>query len=336
MTVGVTPLLLAASIVIAVSVGSVGVAPSATLRIIWFHLVPGVRLPTDLTGADQIIWTFRLPRVLLAAVVGAGLSVVGATLQAVVRNPLADPFVLGVSSGAGFAAVIVLVAGAAGTTSLSAAAFTGSLAALAAVWLLARQDGQFSPTRLVLAGVALSYLFFAGTSFLIFQSGSARAAQTALFWLLGSLGGATWSQLGLPTLAIVAGTGWLTLRARPLNALLVGDDTAAALGVDVPRLRAELLIITSLLTGVAVAVSGGIGFVGLVVPHIARLLVGADHRRLLPLAAAGGALFLVWSDLLTRIVVAPEELPLSVITAAVGAPLFLHLLRRRPAVAGGR
>ncbi|WP_432021854.1 FecCD family ABC transporter permease [Streptomyces parvus] len=330
----VVPLLfvvLLCTVCLAVSVGSVGVKPATVVKVIADHLI-GVGTPAAVMD-DQIVWNLRLPRVLLAAAVGAGLAVVGVTLQATVRNPLADPYVLGVSAGAGLMASIVITLGSVAVAGLStsAAAFVGALVAMVAVLGLSRRAGRVIPSRLLLAGVTLSYLFSGATSFVIFRSGNADAAHSVLFWLLGSLSEASWSNLSLPAAAVLVVGVYLTLQARTLNALAAGDDAALSLGVAVHRVRIRLLVVASLLTGVLVAVSGGIGFVGLIVPHLVRLVVGPDHRRLLPVAMLVGAVYLVVVDLLCRVLVRPEELPIGIVTAVLGAPVFLWLLRRSEA-----
>lgn len=324
-------MLLGVATLLAVSVGAVGVPLSQTGRIVVDHLLPGVLTPTWTPIQDQIVWEFRLPRALLAVLVGAGLAVVGAVLQALVRNPLADPFLLGVSSGAALGAVLVLVLGSAavGGLSLSAAAFAGGLVALGLVYLLAQRSGRITPSRLLLAGVALAYLFQALFSFVLQKAQAGRAAQQVLFWLLGSLASARWDTLPVPAVVLAAGLVVLLVQHRPLNALVAGEETAISLGVNVGRFRAGLFVLTSLLVGVLVAVSGAIAFVGLIVPHVARLLVGADHSRLLPVTALLGAVFLQLVDLAARLLSQPVELPLSIVTAVFGVPFFLWLLRRR-------
>ncbi|MFJ5049386.1 FecCD family ABC transporter permease [Streptomyces sp. NPDC088719] len=330
----IAPLLFAALLVavcVAVSVGSVSVRLETVTKVIADHLT-GARTSAGVMD-DQIVWNLRLPRVLLAAVVGAGLALVGVTLQATVRNPLADPYVLGVSAGAGLMASIAITLGSVAVAGLStsAAAFVGALMAMTAVLALSRRAGRVIPGRLILAGVTLSYLFSGATSFVIFRSGNAEAAHSVLFWLLGSLSESSWSNLSLPTAAVLVVGVHLMLQTRTLNALAAGDDAALSLGVSVHRVRIRLLVAVSLLTGVLVAVSGGIGFVGLIVPHLVRLVVGPDHRRLLPIALLVGAIYLVVVDVLCRVLVRPEELPIGIITAVLGAPVFLWLLRRSEA-----
>ncbi|MCG5119767.1 iron ABC transporter permease [Streptomyces sp. T7(2022)] len=292
--------------------------------------VPPGEVLAALTGSEPtplapVIWNVRLPRVLLAVVVGAGLAVAGTVLQALVRNPLADPFLLGASSGASTGAVLVIVAGVGtgllGTVALPVAAFAGSMGALVAVYAMARRGGTMTTGRLILAGVAVQYILSALTT-------EAEHARAILFWTLGGLGGARWDSLFLPAAVLIAGTGLLLALSRPLDLLLAGEEGATVLGLDTHRFRAGAFVLASLVTGVLVAVSGAIGFIGLMVPHAARLLAGAGHRRLLPVTALGGALFLVVADLVARTVAAPEEIPVGVITALTGGPFFLWLLRR--------
>jgi len=315
---------------VAIGIGAVSVPHGTTWGIVLDHLVPGSVERSWTAVEDRIIWEFRLPRALLAIFVGAALALAGTVLQALVRNPLAEPFLLGVSSGASLGAVMVLVLGssAVGGLSLAGAAFAGALVAMVLVYVFAQRSGRITPARLLLAGVALAFLFQALYSFVLQKAQSGQAAQSILFWLLGSLGGARWESLLIPVVAIVAGSIVLALQVRPLNALLVGEETASSLGINVPRLRLLLFVLTSLLVGVIVAVSGAIAFVGLIVPHAARLLVGADHRRALPVAVVLGAIFVQLADIAARTLAAPQELPLSIVTALVGVPFFLWLMRR--------
>jgi iron complex transport system permease protein len=308
-------------------VGTVAIPVGSVWRVVSAHL-------TGDTGGldplqDQIVWQYRTPRVLLAALAGAGLAVAGVCLQALVRNPLADPYVLGVSSGASLGAVVVMAYGSAAAAGLgiAGAAFATAVATLAVVFALAQRGGRLTATRLVLAGVATAYLTTAATSYLQLQAEPAEL-RGIMFWLMGSVAGATWPALRIPAIVIAVALLWLTVQGRALNALTTGDDTAASLGVAVHRFRIQLLAVSALLTAAVVAVAGGVGFVGLMIPHMVRFAAGPDHRRLLPLAALGGAVFLVLVDLGTRAVDPPNEYPLGVFTAALGAPFFLWLLRR--------
>lgn len=315
------------SLTLAVTIGPVDLSMLTVWQIAFAKLTGTTG---DWTAAQgNIVWMLRFPRVLLAAIVGAGLAAVGVAMQAVVRNPLADPYVLGISSGASVGAVLVLGTGALGFLGLyavSAGAFAGATLSFTLVFLIATAGGQLSPLRLVLAGMACGYSLSGLTSLIVLTSENRELARTAMEWMLGSLGAAAWSDLGLPAAVLLIGTTWLTLSGRALNALLVGDDTARALGIDVGRLRIALFLVLSLLTGIMVAVSGAIGFVGLVTPHIVRMLVGTDHRRVLPVAVLVGAIFLVWVDVVARMAFAPIELPVGVITALLGGPFFVWML----------
>jgi iron complex transport system permease protein len=322
-------LALCLTLIVAVAIGPVRIAPGLVWRVILHELGWGARGSWE-PFHQTIIWEIRVPRILLGGLVGAGLAVAGATLQALVRNPLADPYLLGVSAGASLGAVATLVLGVTWLAGLSrsAAAFLGALLALAAVLAVAGRGGRLTGGRLILAGVSVAYVFSALTSALIYASPSGEAAKGVLYWLLGGLAGARWTQLGWPAVILVGTTAWLLTQARSLNAVSIGEETATTLGVDTARFRWTLFALTSLLTGALVAVSGGIGFVGLMLPHIVRVFVGSDHRRVLPVAALVGAVFLIWVDVLARTVIAPAELPIGIITALLGAPFFLWMMGR--------
>jgi iron complex transport system permease protein len=325
-------LLLLVTMTLGIGIGSVSLSPGAVWQVIWDHLTGH---PKN-TVADAIVWQIRFPRVLLAASVGAALTTAGTVVQVLVRNALADPFLLGVSSGASVGATAVLLFGvfaSLGIWAISFGSVLGALAAMATVFLVSRRGRQLAPTQLILCGVVLSAMFESVTSFLIFR-GNPQATQSVLFWLLGSFGNANWTQLPIPVIALFLGMIYLMAQGRALNALAMGAEPAAALGVDVQRLRRNLFVVTSLMVGVTVAVSGVIGFVGLVIPHIVRLMVGSDHRRVLPVGVLFGASFMVLGDLLARTIVAPQEMPIGVITAFIGAPTLIFLIRRRPYLYG--
>jgi iron complex transport system permease protein len=331
-------LTLVLSVVVGIALGPTSVALPDVLRYLGKAVTGGAIRPDEVT-AYSIVWHVRAPRVLLAAVVGAGLAVVGVAVQALVRNALADPFVLGISSGASVGATAVVVFGLfadLGVLALSTAAFLGALAATALVYLAARSRLGLTPLRLVLTGVALAYGFQAVMSVLVFMSPNGQAAASVLFWLLGSLGAATWTSLPLAAVAVVVAIVVLLRRSTTLDVLAMGDESAVSLGVDVAALRRWLFLLTAVVTGLLVAVSGAIGFVGLVLPHVVRMVVGSGHRNVLIVAPLAGASFLVWVDLLARTLVSPEELPLGVITALIGVPVFLVVMRRRGYAFGGR
>lgn len=321
--------------VLALALGAAHVPWRDTIWFLWAEL-SGATVVADDVADYRIIVDSRLPRVLLAAMVGAGLSGVGLLVQAMVRNPLADPYVLGISSGASVGATAVVlfgVFGALGIYALSTAAFAGALAATVLVYLMARSASGLVPLRLVLTGTALGYGFSAATTVLVFMAPHGDAARSVMFWLLGSLAGATWQMVPLVAAVTVIGLTVVTVYARHLNALSMGDEVGAALGMNPARFRLLLFVVSAATTGCFVAVCGAIGFVGLVVPHIARLLVGADHQRLTVVTPLLGAVFLVTADLVARTLIPPQELPLGAITAAVGVPVFVLLMRRRGALA---
>jgi iron complex transport system permease protein len=307
----------------AVLVGPVPLSPSTVVAALTGRLGDGPEA--------RILLEVRLPRVLLAAVVGAALSLAGATFQGLLRNPLADPFIVGTSSGAAFAATLVIATGlgaALGPWLMPAAAFLGSLAALILVYLLARTGGRVPVETLLLAGVIVNAFLFALV--LLVLALARLEAVEILLWLMGSLSLAV--KPGLVAIgAVVVGAAGAAVLAlgRDLDAMSLGEEQAALLGVDTERLKRRLFVLVSLVVGAAVSVSGIIGFVGLIVPHLGRMLVGSPHRRLLPAAALLGASFLVVADAVARTALAPRELPVGVVTALAGAPFFMLLLRRR-------
>ncbi|MFD7432631.1 FecCD family ABC transporter permease [Streptomyces sp. NPDC059818] len=329
--------LLPLSVVCGAGIGASGISWAEVLQDLWAGLTGGSIAPDRVPGYT-IVWELRFPRAVLAAVVGAGLSAIGVAVQAMVRNALADPFVLGISSGAAVGANAVLifgVFGALGIWALSTAAFLSALLAMILVYATARTARGLTPLRLVLTGTAMYYGFSAVTTFMVFAAERGEAARSAMMWMLGSLGGATWSSVPIAAGATIGGLAHLAWSARRLNALAMGDETAAALGVDAARLRKELFLVSAAVTGALVAVSGAIGFVGLMVPHAARMVVGADHRRLLAVAPLAGAVLLIWVDILSRVLLAPAELPVGVLTAMIGVPCFVLLMRRRSYTFGG-
>lgn len=280
--------------------------------------------------AEDIVWRVRLPRVALAACVGGALAVAGVLFQALLRNPLADPYILGVSGGAALGGIAVLALG--GVVGLGAAvmpfaSFGGALVAVAILFAVAGPTGRLAPTTLLLTGVVLNAVASAGIVFLASLAGFAEGAQIFV-WLIGNLSGARGGLAGWVALFLALGLAVAWPLARRLDLLALGEDAAAQLGVDVERTKRLLLVATSLMVGAAVAVSGLIGFVGLIVPHALRLLLGPDHRLLVPSAALGGAAFLVVCDTVARTLPGGRELPVGAITSLAGGPLFLWLLRR--------
>ena len=328
--------LMIASIVVAVGLGPVFIAPGQVLRIIGHHVLNRPSTMSWPRSADAIIWDVRFPRVLLGALVGAALGVTGLALQAIVRNPLAEPYILGVSSGAstGAAAAILFGVGSSlGSNSVSVVAFIGALLAMLLVLSLARAGGSITPGRMLVAGVAVGYVLNSTTSLLVLFSDSTEGGRAVMFWLLGSLGQAGWSVLPVISIVVFGSIGVLWWWRRRLDALAIGDETAYAIGVDPVRTRFMLIVVIALCIGASVAVSGGIGFVGLAIPHIARRLAGASsHRITVPASALLGALLLVWADVGARLILQPRELPIGVVTGILGAPVLVILVRRLQSV----
>jgi len=322
-------LLLAVSIVLATGLGPVPVSPGVTARILLHHLWGGATSAVPADAQDAIVWMIRLPRVLLGAIIGAALAVVGVVLQAATANRLADPHLLGVSSGATLGAVTAtLWLGAVfGPLTLPAMAFAGALAAMALAVALGARAGRLDSRRLLLSGVSVSYVMMALANLLLYL-GDQRAASSVLFWMLGGLGLARWDLLGAPVVVAAGGMLLLGIRRRALDALMSGDVTATTLGLDVARMRREVFVVSSLMTAAMVAVSGAIGFVGLVAPHVCRRLVGAGHARLLPASALFGAVLLVWADVAARMLAVPDDLPIGVVTSLFGGACLVWLIRR--------
>ncbi|WP_377292356.1 FecCD family ABC transporter permease [Rhizobium sp. SG2393] len=277
---------------------------------------------------ETVIWDYRLSRALVAAFCGAGLALSGAIMQSLLRNPLAEPYVLGISAGASTGAVGIVILGlGSGVVSLSAGAFTGAFAAFLFVAVLSNGT-RGGADRTILAGVAASQLFNAATAYVVTTAGNAQQARDVMFWLLGSFGGVRWPEFTLVSIVVGLGLIACLAYARVLDAFAFGDEAAAALGVNVARARLGLFCLTALLTATIVSIVGSIGFVGLVVPHAARFLVGPLHSRLLPACAIGGAIFMVLADIAARILVPQQVLPIGVVTALVGVPFFSFILYR--------
>lgn len=324
--------LLLAAVLAGVAIGETAISPKVVLQVLANKLwTAGYVLdPID----EGVVWNYRLTRALVAAACGAGLATCGVILQSLLRNPLADPYLLGISAGASTGAVLVALIGVGGgLVSLSAGAFVGAMAAFALVILLARASGSASGTgQIILAGIAGSQLFNALTAFLITKSASSEQARGILFWLLGNLSGVRWPSVWLAVPVAVAGLAVCLWHRRALDAFTFGTDSAASLGIPVRRVQFVLVGCAALVTAVMVSIVGSIGFVGLVIPHAVRLLLGTGHSRLLPASALGGALFLIAADVLSRTLIKGQVIPVGVVTALVGAPVFALILigRRHP------
>ena len=323
-------ILLIISLSFGISVGAVSVHTSTVWGIILNKFSPDLVEQTWSKGREAIVWDIRFPRTLLAIMVGSGLAIVGASLQSVTRNLLADPHLLGISSGGAFGAILALLHTGLfiGLLTVPLLAFLGALFATFIVLMVSRFTSSTSADRLVLAGVAVSFIIMSCANILIFL-GDPKATHTVVFWMLGGLGLAQWNQLIYPLIVLLICGLWLFSQARVLNAMTVGDETASTLGINVTKFRFIIFVVCALITGVMVAFSGIIGFVGLMVPHIVRMFVGGDYFRVLPLSALLGSIFLLWADIAARTIMPPEDMPIGIVTGLVGGVFFVWLLRRK-------
>jgi iron complex transport system permease protein len=329
--------MLGVSLLMATAVGAVPISPATALRLIAWKL----GLAGEPTGiprsAGVILFDLRMPRVLLAAVVGAALAAAGSVFQGLFRNPMADPAIIGVSSGAALGAIAAILLGAgslAGGLGVPLAAFAGALATAFLVYRLARIGPVVQMTTVLLSGIAVAAVVSAVISLVMSLSG--ENVRSIYFWLLGGLGAKGWDALWAAIPFVVIGLVMALAGGGSLNLSALGDERAAQLGLDVERFKRSMLATGSLLAAAAVSVAGLIGFVGLMTPHILRLLTGADHRRLIPASILGGASFMILADLVARIAVSPEEIPVGAVTAILGGPFFLYLLRKERRSAGAR
>lgn len=334
--IAVLAILLVASVLVAVAAGSVGISPLTTVRLVaWkFGLADRPYVPVS---TEVILFQLRLPRVILAVIVGLALAIAGTLFQGLFRNPLADPAIVGVSSGAALGAIAVIVAGGGalfGGLGVSLAAFVGGMVTATFVYRLARVGPAVNVATLLLAGIAVAAVISAVMSLVMSFAG--EEIRSIYFWLLGGLSARGWSAVEVVGPLILLGSAGAVLLIRDLNLVSLGEERAAQLGMDVDRFKWQAVALGALLAGAAVSVAGVIGFVGLMTPHVMRLVVGADHRRLLPAVLLAGPVFLVLADLVARVVIAPQELPLGAVTALVGGPFFLYLLRRERGRASSR
>ena len=330
--------LLVVSVILGIGLGPVSIRFSDVYRVM-FHRLSGIftgqtaPLESIRESTQNIVWFLRAPRVLLGALIGAALTLSGVGMQAFTKNPLAEPYVLGISSGASLGAVLAMLLGVSvpvlGKLSVSMGAFAGALVCILLVYLLAKSRGSVTPIRLILVGVAVSAMFQAFTNYIVYTAPDDAAVREATFWMLGGLGSAEWEDL--PLLLCLVPPAFLLMLAlsKSLNAMMMGDSSAITLGVNLNVVRNLLIVITALLTASSVAVSGCIGFVGLVIPHLVRSVVGPDHRKLIPISMLTGAIFLIWVDVGARMIKPPAELPIGILTAFLGAPLFLWMIRVR-------
>jgi iron complex transport system permease protein len=321
---------LALSVVAAARLGAVPISHTHILQILLHKIFPSIEAGNWPAAHEQILLTIRLPRIILAVLVGASLGISGTTLQGVLRNPLADPYLIGLSSGAALGASLAIVIsksiGAGGYALVPLFAFIGGVISLFIVFTLARRGQSMPATNLILAGVATSAFFSAIVSLLIVLHGDRM--EQIIFWMMGGLAQATWRAVAVVLVYLIPGTLIIFLYARALNVMALGETSAHFLGLHVEAVKRLLLVAATLITAAAVSVTGLIGFVGLIIPHMFRRIVGPDHRLLLPTAALGGAILMVLADTIARTALIPREIPVGVLTALCGAPFFLYLLKK--------
>ena len=320
------------SILLAVCMGPVAIAPAEALRIVLFklfHLTIGNIVTQTTPTHMDIIWQLRFPRVLMAVITGAGLAICGTAMQASVQNPLADPYILGISAGASLGATFSILLSSSGFLlglPTEFWAFLGALAAALLVMILAGMGSQLSTVKMVLAGTIANALFLAFSNFIVYMASNAEGIRSIAFWTMGSLASAKWGTILLPAVGVLSCCIFFLAQSRNLNALLLGEEAATTLGIELNTVRRSVILVTALVTGLIVASCGIISFVGLIIPHIARGFVGSDHRRLLPASMLAGALLLLWADVLARTALPSGELPIGIITSLIGAPFFMYIL----------
>lgn len=334
-------IILAGTVVTAIAIGSTYIEPGEVYKVLLCKLTNGeVYSDVGSVMTQNIIWEIRFPRVLLGAICGAGLALCGVLMQCVTKNPIAEPYILGISSGASCGAVAVIVLGgmsSLGINSVTTGAFVGSLISGVLVFAIGTQMGKTtSTTRLVLSGMAISTIFSALTNLLIYSAENSNQAKSALFWTIGSLGGAKWEVLLLPFMMLVVAMIAALIMSKSLDILLLGDDSAIILGINIKLIKSIILILATLLTSALVAITGAIGFIGLVVPHICRTIAGSDHKKLIVLSSLIGAIFLIASDVIARGLFPPIEIPIGIITSLVGGPFFLYLISKKNYSFGGK
>ncbi|WP_415329670.1 FecCD family ABC transporter permease [Clostridium perfringens] len=325
-------LLFISSIILGISFGAVDIPPYDVYRV-FLYKVFGIKIGNldEILNSTlfDIIWGVRMPRVLLGAFAGMALAMVGVIMQATIQNPLGDPYILGLSSGASLGATFSILIGFSGVLSSFGAplgAFLGALMASIFVYFLARIGGRITPFKMILAGMVISSICSSLTSLIIFLSKDNEGIRTVNFWMMGSLAGAEWSNIVLPIAISVIPLIYFFTQYRNLNLMVLGDETSITLGLNIEKHRKIYMILSSLITGVIVSVCGTIGFVGIIIPHIVRLIFGTDHKTLLPFSALVGAIFLIWADVIARCAITNMELPIGIITSVIGAPFLLWLM----------
>lgn len=333
-------IMLLLSVGIAVTIGSVDISIKEVYSIILNKIFNFSNSEYLISGAvHDVVWLIRLPRIVLAIAVGIGLSVVGIVMQAIVKNPLADPYILGVSSGASLGATLAIMLGVGsifGENYIGISGFIGAFLVSVLVLLIANIGSRANSVKLLLAGMALSSICSAFSSFIVYIADDAQGMQKITFWLMGSLAGAKWEQILFILPTILLGTIFFASQSRILNLMLLGDEVAVTLGTDLHKYRHLYLVITSLMIGVLVYSSGMIGFVGLIIPHIVRMIFGTDHKKIIPIASILGAIFLIWSDVLCRNIIEGTEIPIGILISMIGSPCFIWLMIKKTYGFGGK
>lgn len=326
------------SIGFAVTIGSVDISIKEVYQVILYKLL-NIGDSSIGTGAvADVVWLIRMPRIVLAIAVGVGLSVVGIVMQAIVKNPLADPYILGVSSGASLGATLAVVLGIGssfGSNSLGIMGFIGAFGVSILVLIISNIGGRSNSIKLLLAGMALSSVCSSFSSFLVYISDDSQKLKTITFWLMGSLAGAKWNEIVIIMPIIILGVIFFMTQYRTLNLMLLGDEVSITLGTDLHKFRIIYLVITSLMIGLLVYVSGMIGFVGLIIPHIVRMIFGTDHKKIVPISALLGAIILIWADVLSRALIKGTEIPIGIVISIIGSPLFVWLMIKKNYGFGG-
>lgn len=326
------------SIGFAVTMGSVDISIKEVYKVILYKLFNIGDSSIGSGAVADVVWLIRMPRIVLAIAVGAGLSVVGIIMQAIVKNPLADPYILGVSSGASLGATLAVVLGIGsvfGSNSLGIMGFIGAFGVSILVLMISNIGGRSNSIKLLLSGMALSSVCSSFSSFLVYISDDSQKLKTITFWLMGSLAGAKWNEIAFILPIIILGIIFFTTQYRILNLMLLGDEVSITLGTDLHKFRIIYLLITSLIIGLLVYVSGMIGFIGLIIPHIVRIIFGTDHKKIIPIAALLGAIILIWADVISRILIKGTEIPIGIVISIIGAPLFVWLMIKKNYGFGG-
>ncbi|NFO32141.1 iron ABC transporter permease [Clostridium botulinum] len=326
------------SIGFAVTLGSTDISIREVYEVI-FYKIFNVGDSTSSSGPiADVVWLIRMPRIILAVAVGMGLSIVGVVMQAIVKNPLADPYILGISSGASLGANLAVILGIGtmfGSNYIGIMGFIGAFSISIIVLVVANVGGRSNSTKLLLSGMALSSVCSSFASFMVYISNDSQKLKTITFWLMGSLAGAKWNEIVIILIIVVVGSVFFITQNRTLNLMLLGDEVSITLGTDLHKYRIVYLLVTSLIIGIIVYASGIIGFIGLIIPHIVRMIFGTDHKKVIPISGLLGAIFLIYADVLSRVLIKGTEVPIGILVSIIGAPCFVYLMIKKSYGFGG-